>query len=68
MTVDTQELKARMAYHSRLQREVAKAIGMTRATLNLKLQSGDFKISEIHKLMEAIPLSMEEVERIFFVK
>lgn len=66
MTVDTQELKAKMAYHKRLQKEIATALGITRATLNLKLQKGNFKISEIHKLMEIVPLSMKEVESIFF--
>ena len=66
MTVDTQELRARMAYHSLSQREIADAIGTTRATFNLKLQTGDFKISEVHKLMACIPLSMQEVEKIFF--
>lgn len=68
MTVDTQALKAKMAYHNLLQKDIAEALDMTRTTLNLKLQTGEFKISEIHRLMETIPLSMKEVEEIFFVK
>ena len=66
MKVDTQALRALMTYHKRLQREIATALGITRVTLNVKLQTGDFKISEIHRLMKAIPLSMKEVEQIFF--
>lgn len=66
MKVDTQALRAHMTYHKRLQREIATALGITRVTLNVKLQTGDFKISEIHQLMKAIPLSMKEVEQIFF--
>lgn len=68
MKVDTQALRAYMTYHKRLQRELAAALGITRVTLNLKLQTGDFKISEIHLLMKAIPLSMKEVEQIFFAE
>lgn len=68
MTVDTQALKAKMAYHNLLQKDIAESLDMTRTTLNLKLQTGEFKISEIHRLMEIIPLSMKEVEEIFFVK
>ena len=68
MTVDAQALRAKMTYRNLLQKDMAKALGMTRTTLNLKLQTGDFKISEIHRIMETIPLSMKEVEEIFFVK
>lgn len=68
MTVDTQALRAKMTYHNLIQKDMAQALGVTRTTLNIKLQTGDFKISEIHRLMETIPLSMKEVEEIFFVK
>lgn len=66
MKVDTQELKARMAYNKKFQNEVAANIGMSANTFRIKLQKGDFKISEIHRLMKAIPLTMQEVEKIFF--
>lgn len=68
MIVDTQALRAKMTYHKLRQKDMAKELGMTRTTLNLKLQTGEFRISEIHRLMEIIPLSMKEVEEIFFVK
>ena len=68
MKVDVQELKARMTYHKRLQCEIAKSVGMTANTFGLKLRKGDFKISEIHKLMSAIPLTMQETEKIFFAE
>ena len=66
MKVDIQELKAKMAYNNRLNKEVAESLGISRNTFSLKLQTGDFKISEIHKMMKNIPLSLKEVEEIFF--
>jgi len=66
MQVDIQELKARMVYNNRLQRDIAKAVGVSSKTFGVKMQTGDFKISEIHKLMKAVPLTMQEVEKIFF--
>ena len=66
MKVDTQELRALMTYHNRSQKNVAKAIGLSRNTFMLKLQSGDFKVSEIHRLMEAVPMTMQDVEKVFF--
>ena len=68
MKVDIQELKAKMAYNNRLNKEVAESLGISRNTFSLKLQTGDFKISEIHRLMKAIPLSMQEVKQIFFAE
>ena len=66
MKVDTQELKARLTYHNLSYREVADSAGISVSALNSKLRSGDFKISEIHKLMKVIPLTMKEVQVIFF--
>ena len=65
MQVDIQELKARMVYHKRFQRDIAKAVGISSKTFGVKLHTGDFKISEIHKLMKAVPLTMQDVEKIF---
>ena len=48
MQVDIQELKARMVYHKRFQRDIAKAVGISSKTFGFKLKTGDFKISEIH--------------------
>ena len=66
MKVDTQALKAKLAYCNRLHCEVAESIGISRSTFRAKLQSGDFKISEIHKLMKIIPLTLQDVHSIFF--
>lgn len=66
MKVDTQELRALMIYHNRSQKDLAKSIGLSRNTFTLKLQSGDFKISEVHKLMESVPMTMQDVEKVFF--
>lgn len=66
LKVDTQELKARITYHNLLQKDVADSLGISKNTFSAKLQSGDFKISEIHKLMKIIPLDMQQVEQIFF--
>lgn len=66
MKVDTQELKARLTYHCKTQRQVAQAIGLSENTLNSKLQSSNFKIYEIHKLIKIVPLSNEDVLKIFF--
>ena len=66
MRVDVQELHARMAYYNKLQKDVAKAIDMTANTFSVKMQSGNFKISEIHKLMNAIPLTKDDIDKIFF--
>ena len=68
MRVDVRELRARMVYYNRLQREIAKDIGVSSKTFGVKLQKGDFKISEVHALMKAIPLTMQDVEKIFFAK
>jgi len=68
MKVDMQELKARMIYHNRLHRDIAKAVGVSAKTFGIKLQTGDFKISEIHKLMKAIPLTKQDVDKIFFAE
>lgn len=68
MKVNIQELRALMKYHNRLQKDVAKAIGISRNTFALKLQSGDFKVSEIHKLIEVVPMTMQDVIKVFFAE
>ena len=66
LKVDTQELKARMTYHNLLQKDVARSLRISENTFSSKLQSGNFKIAEIHKLMRIIPLDMQQVNQIFF--
>ena len=66
--IDVQLLKAKLKYHKRTYAEVAEAIGMTRDTFARRLQREDFSIKNVHGLMESVPLTMDEVEEIFFGK
>lgn len=68
MEIDVQLLKAKLKYHKRTYAEVAEAIGMTRDTFARRLQREDFSIKNVHGLMESVPLTMDEVEEIFFGK
>ena len=68
MKVDMQLLKAKLKYRKRTYAEVAAAIGMNRDTFARRLQREDFSVKNVHGLMEAVPLTMEEVQEIFFVK
>lgn len=66
MKTDMQMLRACMKYHNRTQEDVSRALGMVRSTFYLHMKDGDFTISQIHKMMEYIPLTMDDVSRIFF--
>ena len=66
METDMQMLRACMKYHNRTQEDVSRALGMVRSTFYLHMKDGDFTISQIHKMMEYIPLTMDDVNRIFF--
>lgn len=68
MEVDTRLLEAKMKYHRRTHEQVAKCIGVNRGTLERKLRSGDFSIRQVHGLMEAVPLTMDDVHGIFFAE
>lgn len=56
MKTDMQMLRACMKYHNRTQKDVSRALGMVRSTFYLHMKDGDFTISQIHKMMEYIPL------------
>jgi|GEM_PF-256411 len=66
METDMQMLRACMKYHNWTQEDVSRALGMVRSTFYLHMKDGDFTISQIHKMMEYIPLTMDDVSRIFF--
>lgn len=68
MEIDVQLLKAKLKYHKRTYAEVAAALGMNRDTFARRLQREDFSIKNVHGLMESVPLTMDEVEEIFFAK
>ena len=59
MKTDMQMLRACMKYHNRTQEDVSQALGMVRSTFYLHMKVGGFTISQIHKMMEYIPLTME---------
>lgn len=50
--------------------QVANAIGMKRDTFSRRIGPNGigFYINEIHRLMEVVPLSIDEVKEIFFAK
>jgi len=64
--MDAQMLKACMTYHGKTQEDVGKAIGVDRSTFWRRMNDGDFRMSQIYKMMEYVPLTLEEVESIFF--
>ncbi len=66
MTIDSRYLLARLKYLGKTQEEVVEELGMARSTFWRKLNENTFSIREVHRLMEVVPLSMEDVERIFF--
>lgn len=66
MKTDMQMLRTCMKYHNRTQEDVSRALGMVRSTFYLHMKDGDFTISQIHKMMEYIPLTLDDVNRIFF--
>ena len=68
MDVDMRLLKAKLKYHDRTYTEIAESLGINRDTFSKRLATGKFTLRDIHKMMKSVPLTMEEVEAIFFVK
>ena len=66
--IDMQLLKAKLKYNDRTYAEIAKAIGINRDTFAKRLITGRFLISDVQKMMDVIPLSIDEMEDIFFIK
>ena len=50
------ELKAQMARRGFTQERLAKEIGISVKTLNLKIKSGNFKLSEVQAIANALDL------------
>ncbi len=68
METDLQMLKAILKYHDMTQAKIAQNLGITRDTFARRLRRDSFRIHEVRKMMEVIPLTMQEVEEIFFTK
>ena len=60
------ELKAQMARRGFTQEQLAKEIGISTKTLNLKIKSGNFKISEAQAIANV--LGIEDLSPIFFAE
>lgn len=68
MRVDVELLKAMLRFHNVSQEQAGRAVGLSRDSFIRRLRTGRFLIGEIHRLMEAVPLTMKETEEIFFAK
>lgn len=68
MTGNICKLKGLIKEHGKTYESVAHAIGMDRNTFTKRMQSNgaDFKVSEIYKMAEYIPLNQEDIQNIFF--
>lgn len=68
MVVNIARLKGKIVERGNTQEAVANAIGMDRSTFYRKLKDGGekFTIGEIHRIVNAVPLSKEEAIDIFF--
>lgn len=64
---NTAKLKAKIVEKGMVQEELAKALGVTNATFNYKVNNKtEFKASEIKKLSKFLSLTVEETSNIFF--
>ena len=68
MNTNMQLLKGKIVERQTTQEAVADAVGIDRSTFYRKLKTNgmSFSISEAHKIVAAIPLTMEEAMAIFF--
>lgn len=65
--VNVMKLKGLIVERGTTQEAVADALGINRSTFYRKMKNnGDFTVSEVQKLMTAIPISFEEASEIFF--
>lgn len=70
MEFDKARFKGTLKAKSKTYEEIARGIGMKRDTFSRRIGPNGigFYIDEIHRLMEVVPLSMDEVKEIFFAK
>ena len=68
MTPNMNKLKRLIYEHGKTYESVSHAIGINRDTFTRRIQSNglDFKISEIYKMAEYIPLSQNDIQNVFF--
>ncbi len=68
MIINVQRLKGKIVERNHTQEAVAEAMGMNRSTFYRKMKNGGngFTVGDIHKMIECVPLTKEEVMDIFF--
>lgn len=68
MIVDVKKFKGKLVEKEKTQESIADIIGIDRSTFYRKMKNGGagFTVGEIHKLVDAIPLTKEEAIDIFF--
>lgn len=68
--MNVSKLKGKIVEHGSTQEAVAKELSMSRSTFYRKLKNNgmDFTIGEVHKMVDAIPLTSEEAMDIFFTQ
>lgn len=66
--MNVQMLKGKIVEKNTTQEAVADSIGVNRTTFYRKMKNkgNTFTVGEMHKIVEAIPLSKEEAVNIFF--
>ena len=62
------KLKGLIYEHGKTYGSVCQVIGINKDTFTRRIQSNglDFKLSEIYKMAEYIPLSREDIQNVFF--
>ena len=70
MHTNIDRLKGLIKEHNKTYEQVAECIGVNRDTFTRRIASNgcEFKISELHKMMVFIPLTLVETIEVFFAK
>ena len=66
MHVDVDLLRRTLKYRGLTNEDAGKILSVSRDAFQRRLREKSFRIDEIHTLMQAIPLSKDEVWQIFF--
>lgn len=66
--VDVDRLRRTLRYHGVTNEGAGKMLGVTRDSFQRRLRDASFRVHEVHVLMEAVPLTDDEVWQIFFAK
>jgi len=64
--VDVDLLRRTLKYHGITNEDAGKILGVSRDSFQRMFRKKSFRIGEIHTLMQTIPLTKDEVWKIFF--